>query len=200
MKITSYTDKFPFLYIENVYTDEELKLIFSELDYYQSNKTILKSDTRPAIDVDGNSKAKKKGIFLDSIYQNRDHSNILCINRKLYERGLICERQDNYFFKHFSPTEDYTLFSYYENGDGYKPHVDECIASICIWLWKEPKRFTGGDFCFPDFDIRLKVQNNHAVVFAGSILHSVDKIQMLPEYLNKGFGRYSICNFLNYRK
>mgnify|MGYP003299594657 CR=1 FL=1 len=41
MKITSHIKPFPFLYIENLYTEEELRLIFAELDYYQSNQKIL---------------------------------------------------------------------------------------------------------------------------------------------------------------
>ena len=52
---------------------------------------------------------------------------------------------------------------------------------------------------FPDFNKRIKVQTNHAVVFPSVIQHSVDEIQMLPEHIGKGFGRYSICNFLNYK-
>ena len=200
MKVTSYTDQFPFLYIEDLYTEEELRLIFAELDYYQSNQTILKSNTRAATHEDGRIKAKKGGQFIDSIFQNREYSNILNINRKLFEEGLICMRPDNYFFRHFSPTSDWSLFSYYENEDKYEPHVDNTVATICIWLWKEPKRFEGGDFCFPEFDMRIKVQNNHAIVFPGAILHSVDEIRMLPEYIGKGYGRYSICNFLTYRE
>tara|TARA_Y100000114_G_scaffold87942_1_gene81285 strand:+ start:126 stop:728 length:603 start_codon:yes stop_codon:yes gene_type:complete len=200
MKITSHTDPFPFLYIENIYTEEELRLIFAELDYYQSNQTVLKSNTLPATDRDGNIKAKKNGNFLDCIFQNRQYSNILNINRKLFEKGLICGRLDNYFFRHFAPTQDFSLFSYYENEDKYEPHVDNCVVSICIWLWKEPKRFEGGDFCFPDFNKRIKVKSNHAVVFPSGILHSVDKIQMLPEHMGKGLGRYSICNFLNFKE
>ena len=200
MKITSHTDPFPFLYIENLYTEEELRLIFAELDYYQSNQKILNLNTYSATDADGNSKSKRKGQFLDHIFGNRQHSNILNINRKLFERGLICERSDNYFFRHFVPTEDYSLLSYYENEGKYEPHVDNCVASICIWLWKEPKKFEGGDFFFPDFNKRIKVQTNHAVVFPSVIQHSVDEIQMLPEHIGKGFGRYSICNFLNYKK
>ena len=82
----------------------------------------------------------------------------------------------------------------------YEPHVDQCVVSICIWLWKEPKRFEGGDFFFPDFDKRIKVQTNHAVVFPSVIQHSEDEIQMMPEHMGKGLGRFSICNFLNYKQ
>lgn len=202
MKITSHTDPFPFLYIENLYTEEELQLIFAELDYYQSNQKILDSNaaTSSAQHEDGSSMAKRSGQFLDYIFGNREYSNILNINRKLFERGLICQRSDNYFFRHFVPTQDFSLLSYYENADMYEPHVDQCVVSICIWLWKEPKRFEGGDFFFPDFNKRIKVQTNHAVVFPSVIQHSVDEIQMLPEHMGKGLGRYSICNFLNYKQ
>ena len=70
MKINSHTNPFPFLYIENLYTEEELRLIFAELDYYQSNQKILNLNTYSATDADGNSKSKRKGQFLDHIFGN----------------------------------------------------------------------------------------------------------------------------------
>ena len=81
MKITSHTDPFPFLYIENLYTEEELQLIFAELDYYQSNQKILDSNaaTSSAQHEDGSSMAKRSGQFLDYIFGNREYSNILNI-------------------------------------------------------------------------------------------------------------------------
>ena len=43
------------------------------------------------------------------------------------------------------------LVSHYEGGDHYKPHPDESIGSMVIWLYKEPKQFTGGEFIFTDY-------------------------------------------------
>ena len=86
MKITSHTDPFPFLYIENLYTEEELRLIFTELDYYQSNQKILNLNTHSATDADGNSKSKEKVNFLTISLEIGNIQTFLNINRKLFER------------------------------------------------------------------------------------------------------------------
>ena len=199
MLVTSNTSPFPYLYIENLYTDKELELIFNELDYFQSNENIFLSDSLEATDTQGNSLAIKKSLFLDHIFRNRDFSNILKINsKKIFKPGFICRRSDNYFFKNFAPTKDYTLISYYENGGKYNSHCDESVATLCVWLWKEPKKFQMGNFYFPEFDLKFEVQNNHAIVFPGSILHAVDEVKMSFDNAEAGYGRYSICNFMNF--
>ena len=92
MKITSHTDPFPFLYIENLYTEEELQLIFAELDYYQSNQKILDSNaaTSSAQHEDGSSMAKRSGQFLDYIFGNREYSNILNSFLYVFKSNAIC--------------------------------------------------------------------------------------------------------------
>ena len=47
MEVKAYENPLPFIYIENLYTEEELKGIWAELDYYQANGNILGHGTRP---------------------------------------------------------------------------------------------------------------------------------------------------------
>ena len=85
MEVKAYENPLPFIYIENLYTEEELKGIWAELDYYQANGNILGNGTRPAKDENDQEKTVKTGIFTDNVFYNREHSNILTLNRKIFD-------------------------------------------------------------------------------------------------------------------
>ena len=198
MKINVRTNPFPVLFIEDLYTEEELHLIQCELDYYQSNKFILDGNTNPSVTDDGEPRTKKKGGFIDNFYQNRDYSNILNVSRKVLEPGLICRSDHVFQWKYFQPDCDTTLLSYYDDGGYYLPHHDNTVISIITWLWKEPQRFEGGDFVFEDYELIVKCKNNSAVAFPGTTRHGVTPITMEDQYKNQGLGRYSFSQFLNF--
>ena len=67
------------------------------------------------------------------------------------------------------------------------------------WLWKEPKRFEGGDFVFQDYGVKLTCRSNCAVAFPGLVQHGVEPVTMKEEYRGKGLGRYSISHFMNFQ-
>ena len=46
MRVSTFNDPIPYVYIENLYTDFELQKIWYELDYYQSNGDVLIKDNR----------------------------------------------------------------------------------------------------------------------------------------------------------
>ena len=198
MKVHANTDPFPFLFIEDLYTEEELRLIWCELDYYQSNKVVLESNTNPSVTDDGKPRTKKKGCFVDNVFENRDCSSILNVSRKLLDPGLICQSNHIFAWKHFQPNVDHTLLSYYDDGAYYLPHHDNTVVSIISWLWKEPKRFEGGDFVFEDYKLTIKCKHNSAVAFPGTTLHGVTPITMEDQYKDEGLGRYSLSHFLNF--
>ena len=198
MKVHSHTDPFPFLFIEDLYTEEELRLIWCELDYYQSNKVVLESNTNPSVTDDGKPRTKKKGCFVDNVFENRDCSSILNVSRKLLDPGLICQSNHIFAWKHFQPNVDHSLLSYYDDGCYYLPHHDNTVVSIISWLWKEPKCFEGGDFVFEDYKMTLKCKYNSAVAFPGTTRHGVTPIKMEDQYKDLGLGRYSLSHFLNF--
>ena len=200
MKVTVQSDPFPLMIIEDLYTEEELNLIWNELDYYQSNQKILNSNTSPSVDlVDGTSRTEKKGLFVDYAFQDRSHSNILNVSRKLFEHGLIANSDHLLQWKYFQPDSDFTLLSYYDDGGYYLPHHDNTVVSVISWLWKEPKRFEGGDFVFQDYGVKLTCRSNCAVAFPGLVQHGVEPVTMKEEYRGKGLGRYSISHFMNFQ-
>ena len=203
MRVSTFNDPIPYVYIENLYTDFELQKIWYELDYYQSNGDVLIKDnttTNPAKDGDGNTQTIKSSVFLDDMFYERKMSSILTLSRKIFTDNIICRNPNSWFFKEFWPDRDSTLVSYYENGDVYNPHADTANVSVITWLYKEPKKFVRGNLVFPDHDMIFECKNNHAIAFPGAAVHAVDSIIMDKDDCGMGLGRYSISQFLSYEK
>ena len=203
-KVTAYNKPLPYVYIENMYTEKELGLIYQELDFYQANKdTFLTRDTeatKGARDAKGQHQKKNGGFFMQDIYQ----SGVSPIVR--FTSGIfgpkVFQHESNYFFNEFAPMMSGFLVSYYEDKDYYKPHRDLDVATMCIWIWKEPKKFSGGEFSFSDFpEVKFETANNCAIMFPGQYRHQVNPIKMDKEAAYEdGMGRYSFTLFFEHMK
>ena len=196
MKLTLYTEPIHFIYIEDLYESAELNSIWQELEFLNSNGKLLDPEMTASAKEDGVLIKKNKGVFLDVLYTDRNFSNILSINRKTLTSEII-NQKNSWYFKDICSNRDDTLISYYENNDYYKPHKDIALVTICSWFFKEPKKFTGGNFYFVDHNIKVEVKNNSAIIFPSHIRHAVDTIDMNEQDRNKGFGRYCISQFLS---
>lgn len=205
MNVNYFDVGFPYIEIENIYNDEELSLIWEELNFLcYSNKLKDPKDTGSALQYSEKGKKiilkKNKAILLEEIYKNREISNLLTVNRKIFTHLIkIFQNSNSWFYKNFESNEDFTLISYYENGDYYKPHKDKCLVTMLTWFFKEPKQFEGGDLIFPDYDKRVEIKNNYTVIFPGMIRHSVEEILMSENNLNKKMGRFCMSQFLHLR-
>jgi len=200
MDIAHFNDLFPFIVIKNLYDEHELNLIWEELNFLcYSQKFLDPTESSPALDPDGKMLKRSNCFFLDRTYTERKISNILSVNRKIFNfYDDIFLTSDSWFFNTFRCEKDTTLLSYYENGDYYNPHQDNAISTCLTWFFKSPKKFDGGNLSLihKDRKIDIEVENNKCVIFPSSILHSVDKISMNNEDLNKKLGRFCITQFL----
>lgn len=196
MKIHEYDHPFPFIRILNFYDEYELSLIWKELEFILNENTLLDpSDTGTAI-TDGVILKKNKGIFIDDLYTNRNTSHILRCNRKLFSViNQISKKSKSWFFKNFFSNWDITLVSYYENNDHYLKHTDDAFVTSLTWIYKEPKKFKGGDLYFSDYDIEIKIENNSLILFPSSINHEVSVVTMENENIGKNNGRICISQF-----
>jgi Rps23 Pro-64 3,4-dihydroxylase Tpa1-like proline 4-hydroxylase len=188
---------FPFLQIENFYSENELKLIWQELDFLNyPNKLKNPENTGSAKDDENKILKNNNGLFLDDIYAERNISNILSVNSKIFLPEILEAFSELSFgYQNIKKTDnDKTLISYYENGGYYKPHEDNALYTAITWFFKEPKAFTGGDLYFTDYDVKINIKNNMTVIFPSFVIHAVDEI-ILNDNLN-GYGRYSMSQFL----
>tara|TARA_B100000131_G_scaffold175530_1_gene169598 strand:+ start:138 stop:818 length:681 start_codon:yes stop_codon:yes gene_type:complete len=222
MNINHFDCGFPYIVIDNFYNKNELDLIWRELDFLLDGDkfdSLAGSATR-----NGKPLSNKKGLFLDSIYKNRKISNILTCNRKLFNNiRSICNSSESWFFRYINGNYDNTILSYYEDEDYYDSHSDQSIMTSLTWLYKEPKKFEGGDLYFKDninnfsgyskyysdftqlsdrkspssYLEKIEVKNNRMLIFPGMIPHQVDSVKMDSEYRGKGLGRFVIANLMN---
>ena len=189
MRIENLSEPFFHSIIHEVYTKEEQKLIWQELDFLNKMGKLLP----PTETGDPNSSPNKLGVFLDRLYKNnKKFSNILNVNRKIYKiKHLLSE---NIFSRYLDVVDyDLTMVSYYGDGSYYLPHHDSYILSAVTTFWKTPKMFSGGELSFAEYKYTPKMEHNTMILFPSFEMHEVSEIFMEN---NDGInGRYTINQF-----
>lgn len=196
MKIDVYKDPFPYILVEDLYTEKEETLIKKELDFFLPS--LKDPDGTGTATHEGEILKHNKGIFLDQVFTDRNVSYILNTNRKIFDILEVEKNQigyDNWFFKNQLTNRDTTLISYYENGDYYRVHDDIALYTVLTWFYKEPKSFTGGDFVVPDYNIRIECKNNMTIIFPSMIRHGVENVKVDNDKLDQGYGRWCLTQF-----
>jgi hypothetical protein len=84
LQVTLCREPFEYIIIDNTYTEEELRLIFLELDFWAMSGNLMGPEkTAAAVDENNQPKKKNKGIFLDGVYaDSRVLQHIEDFNRK----------------------------------------------------------------------------------------------------------------------
>ena len=200
-----YCEPFPLMVINNFYNQQELDLIWQELDFYTAPNKLLTAENYGGVVGYTNAKA----IVLDDLYKNyenqkgvnfRNISNILTVNRKLFESGVL----DTFSSLHGcvsianKTNYDITKVRYYHDGQYYDPHTDKSTMFLAFsYFYKEPKKFVGGDLEFPKYDFKLPCDNNSMVIFPGWVEHGVRKVKIKNSDYYDGWGRYAITSFFS---
>jgi len=196
MKFTIVKDPIPFLIIDDTYDKDEQVKIFKELDFL-SEKLITPEQTGSAKNDNGELK-KNTGLFLDSVYNNRNVSDILTVNRKIFSQEVkdeICKC--HYAYNQYRIINyDNTLISYYDDASSYFSHSDNSVITSVTWFFKTPRNFTGGDFTFTDFNKQVELKNNRTVIFFGCYKHEVSEVKIKDRAVPFS-GRFTISQFSN---
>ena len=206
MNINYFDCGFPYIIIDNFYNKNELDLIWKELDFLLDGDKFDGALSTNTATNNGKLASNKKGLFLDLVYPNRKISNILTCNRKLFNNiRSICDSHESWWFRYLNGNYDETILSYYEDENYYDAHTDRAIMTSLTWLYKEPKKFQGGDLYFKsgidnfsDYLKKVEVKNNRLIMFPSMIPHQVDSVKMDSEYKDKGLGRFVITQLINH--
>jgi hypothetical protein len=192
-------DLFPFLVIDDFYSEDQLNLIWKELDFLYDK---IKPEYEIVAKRNGEPIASVKRIYLDGLYNHRETSNILSIfPQSLYRKEIVdmyvksVPSGINFATSNF----DSTQLGYYEHKDGYKAHTDTTQHTVLTWLFKEPKKFEGGDLIFTQSKIKVDCLYNRTVIFPSWYYHAVSEINMKEEDKDKGLGRWAITHFINFK-
>ena len=205
----TYVEPFPHLIIKNFYNEEEVELIWEELNFYTKPGKLLEAQDFGGIIGKTNSHA----IILDQLYRNytetrdgtidgkpnyRTVSNILNVTRKIFNSGVIDVFSDIHDCCSIAKLSnwDATKVRYYHNGEYYEPHTDKSIQFLGFYyIHKEPKKFSGGEVFFPKYDYEYSCDNNSIIIFPGWVEHGVKEIKIENSDYYDGWGRYAITSF-----
>ena len=199
-----YCEPFPLMVVNNFYNQQELNMIWKELDFYTAPNKLVVAENYGGVVGYTNAKA----LILDDLYRNyesdkkgvdyRNISNILTVNRKLFECGVL----DTFASIHGcvsianKTNHDITKVRYYHDDEYYDPHTDKSTMFLAFsYIYKEPKKFVGGDLEFPKYDFKLPCTNNSIVIFPGWVEHGVRKVKIKNSDYYDGWGRYAITSF-----
>ena len=201
IRADAYIEPFPHIIFHNFYTDEELKLIWEELDFLTKPDKLF--NVKEYKGVEGYTEAK--AIQLDTVYKgkNRKLSNILNVTRKVFEKDVLeafssisdcCSLAKNCNY-------DVTKVRYYHNNDQYKPHIDMLWNFLAFsYFYREPKKFSGGNLLFPKYDYEYPCDNNSLIILPSYVEHGVQKVKIDNSDYFDGMGRYAITHFGDIRE
>ena len=208
LEATGFVEPFPHLIFNDFYNKRELELIWEELNFYTKPEKFLQPKNYGGIETHTDSKA----ILLDNLYKNyskvnpkdginyRKTSNILTVNRKVLSKEVLeAFSKLHPCCKIITKTNwDITKVRYYHDGDYYKPHTDASMQFLAFsYFYKKPKKFTGGELFFPEYDYELTCDDNSLIMFPGWVEHGVKKVSIKDSDYHEGNGRYCISSFIN---
>ena len=200
-------EPFPHLIIDNFYNEKELELIWEELNFYTKPGKLFEAKDYGGVVGYTDSKA----ILLDSLYRNNSNnnginwrklSNILTVNRKLFDSGILDTFADIHDCCSLAnqSNSDTTKIRYYHNGDKYDPHTDKGFQFLGFsYFYKEPKKFEGGELYFPKYNYEVPCDNNSMIIFPGWVKHGVREVSIEESDYFDGWGRYAITSFFTFK-
>ena len=165
--------------IDDFFTQTEIVNVKKELkSLYEVAKLKIFVNSGVSTDDAGTPNQKADSLFLDKIFENnRQASNILSVNRKLF---LDLELKNNlinknlFFTQIYKSTRDKTLVNFYSANCFYKKHHDlTCFTALSFF---ELETFVGGDLIFSDYDVTVKSIENRVVIFPGFLNHAATEV------------------------
>lgn len=192
MKLKYCSEPSPHILLEDVFTPGQLDGIWRELNFL-TPQLVSGDNTAPARTEAKVPLKKNKGLFLYDAYVNTVISPICQESARVaWHSGISDYWGEPWLRSMYSRTNwDATLLSYYENTDHYMPHIDEAVFTMLLWLWKEPKKFSGGNLHFTDHNYSVECKNNCGIIFMSHERHAVDPVSLDTP----GYGRYCISFF-----
>jgi hypothetical protein len=186
VKNTSY------VVVDDLYSPEEVVQIKAEIQKLLPHLAYA-TTKNTAVDEQGNVKNNGKKLYIDAYYTNRNDSDILKINRKIFCKEVLDKATElNQFFNAlYHCNSDFTLINQYKTGEKYLSHEDSSVISVVTFFGLG--EFTGGGLAFPEIDVVVPFKENRTVIFAGCTPHAAQEIFAGPDA-----SRISMVQFLNY--
>lgn len=198
-KVHVYTNPFPHLIVEEMYDQDELSLIWEELNFLTKPGKLWDPEKYQASpSSNGKYQTESKAVILDFLYSERSTSNILEINRKLFNgpyRKIFSEIAPHCVLA-IRTNYDITKIRYYHDKDYYEPHVDTTFDFVSFtYFHKNPKKFSGGELFFPEYNYKFECNDNCMILIPSYVEHEVKKVSIKNSDYYDGWGRYCMTQF-----
>lgn len=189
MDIKIENEPFPYIIIEDYFTEDECNLIWKEIDFLYP-KLGTPETFFAAREDDGTFITNSLGIALDDIYRDRKISDILTISSKIFDNKLCqkFEEKNEYWYVINCANKDYTKLRFYNELAKYDCHRDQWVNAITSTTFSDVD-FIGGNLYFPRYDLTIESIHNRTVIFPGWVEHGITEIE-------KGY-RFAITKFIH---
>jgi len=191
--------EYPYVIIDNWFTKQELNEVWKQLNYFTDKNILPKSYFRNdllAYDNNGNCYNESYTMFFDTYFQsfglkfNHISNTIYKVQNNTFHDTLTNTSE---VFNTFANTNQSPIFAcYYENNHRYQYHVNNGLFTILVWMYKEPKKFKGGDLIFKKGEKIVNAKNNRMIIFPSYLEYKIDKVNMKSTTSNTG------CYLINY--
>jgi hypothetical protein len=198
-----YVNDFPVAIIDEFYEKDSCRKILDELKFLSNdNKLLTPEYTGSAYnELNGERIYRKRNlaIGIDNIYINRNISNILTENRKIFTLDVVDRLiEENIFFRYIKNTNlDHTILNYYVDNDYYEDHIDDAVITAISFFYNLPKKFEGGELIIEQ-KLKIDCNYNRIVIFPSFLNHSVNKVILNDNNQNSRNGRYSITQLMSF--
>lgn len=204
VKIYNQKKECPYLVIDNWYTQDELSAVWHELNMYLSQPKYEKADDKesPVARDDGVAKSNAFRFHLWDYYTDKGQQ-MSPIVRGLYKQrskdfhNIIKETMPLHHSNFINTNTDSTFIGYYDKDHYYKPHHDSVQFTCLIWMYKEPKKFFGGNTKLVPINATIECIPNRMLFFPSYIAHEVTTLKC-KENIPDGYGRFGITHFYNW--
>ena len=186
MKAKFLMEPFPHVLLEDYFNEGEMISIMDELKKLNPHLLPPKATGTAIHKSTGRPLKYNSGLFLDTAMPK---SEIIQFTKHHMYQELVEQIDCPWWVSQWKMnTHQGWMLSRYADGQYYNAHVDRSQFTMLLWLYKEPKPFTGGDLVFADYDnYTVPCNNNTGIIFYGPLRHEVPPIQ--------GHGRYTVTCF-----
>ena len=195
----------PHIIIDNWFNEKELNCIWHELEFYNIRRNVIRANTTKDVAHDHRGKAKSNAFrfYIDQFYTELGQK-VSPIQYCLYKqrskqfKEIVVNAMPLHAENYVNTNSDSSMISYYDTGKYYKPHHDSTQFTCLIWMYKEPKKFKGGDLKIIPAGETIECKSNRMVFFPSYLQHSVSKLTS-DKKIPFGQGRYCITHFYNWQ-
>jgi predicted 2-oxoglutarate/Fe(II)-dependent dioxygenase YbiX len=197
IKISYVKDTFDVAVIDNFYNKEQLEIVLDECISVLPRMS-TPENTASATGAEGEYLKSNHGAFIEE----NNPPNFVRFDYNIIQSDSLKNQLMNFnsLYRIFRTVNtSSTLLSYYKDGDYYDMHTDVALFTVIVWVFKEPKAFSGGNIVLESVvdgkELTVECLNNRALIFPSCTPHKVTKVSM-PDLENSG--RFCITHFLNY--